>query len=71
MLLEYIHWDEELVSGLRGASPELEGLFDRVAEEAERSVQVPPVVLPFGVRNPLWRNQRVAIAAKLRNCRLE
>jgi (p)ppGpp synthase/HD superfamily hydrolase len=39
--LEYIHWAKEVVSGLRGTSPLLEGQFDRAAEEAERSVHVP------------------------------
>jgi guanosine-3',5'-bis(diphosphate) 3'-pyrophosphohydrolase len=39
--LDYIHWAKEVVNGLRGASPQLEGHFDRAAEEAERSVHIP------------------------------
>jgi len=31
----------------------------------------PGVVLPFGMRQRLQQNQRIAIAVKLRNCRLE
>src|SRR6266699_5584023 len=39
--LEYIRWAQEVVSGLRGASPFLEDEFDRAVKDAERSIHVP------------------------------
>jgi (p)ppGpp synthase/HD superfamily hydrolase len=36
--LHYVQWGRDVVAGLRGASPELEAEFDRVAAAAERLI---------------------------------
>jgi guanosine-3',5'-bis(diphosphate) 3'-pyrophosphohydrolase len=36
--LDYVAWAREVVSGLRGTNPWLEGEFDKAAEAAERSI---------------------------------
>ena len=36
--LRYVQWGRDVVAGLRGASPELEAEFDRVATAAERLI---------------------------------
>jgi (p)ppGpp synthase/HD superfamily hydrolase len=41
--LDYIGWSNEVVAGLRGASPWLEQQFDHAAMEAERSINVAAV----------------------------
>jgi (p)ppGpp synthase/HD superfamily hydrolase len=35
---EYIQWGRDVVAGLRGASPELEALFEKAAGEADRLI---------------------------------
>jgi guanosine-3',5'-bis(diphosphate) 3'-pyrophosphohydrolase len=35
---EYVQWDRDVVAGLRGASAELEALFDRAADEADHLI---------------------------------
>jgi (p)ppGpp synthase/HD superfamily hydrolase len=35
---EYVQWGRDVVAGLRGASPELEQLFDQAAKEATRQI---------------------------------
>jgi GTP diphosphokinase / guanosine-3',5'-bis(diphosphate) 3'-diphosphatase len=35
---EYVQWGRDVVAGLRGASAELEALFDQAADEAERLI---------------------------------
>jgi guanosine-3',5'-bis(diphosphate) 3'-pyrophosphohydrolase len=36
--LDYVQWGRDVVAGLRGASPELEQMFDEVADEAARQI---------------------------------
>ena len=36
--LAYVQWGREVVAGLRGASPQLERLFDEAAREAEEAI---------------------------------
>jgi len=36
--LDYVQWGRDVVAGLRGASPELERLFDQAADEATRLI---------------------------------
>jgi (p)ppGpp synthase/HD superfamily hydrolase len=37
---EYIQWGRDVVAGMRGASPELEALFDQAATEAESLIDL-------------------------------
>jgi (p)ppGpp synthase/HD superfamily hydrolase len=36
---QYVQWGRDVVAGLRGASPELERLFDKAADEANRLIR--------------------------------